>query len=233
MAPFSTALPAKPRLLLFDVYETLLDMEMLERRVNAVLNSKRGYVFWFELFMQYCFVDNSLDEHHPFASIAKATLQMAGKTMGETIAETQAEDVIELLNHLPLKEDTTEALSQLYDQNFRIAALTNASQEIIETRMERTGLISYFEAVLSAEQVKKYKPAREVYQWAAKELNLLPEEILFVSSHSWDIAGAANAGMRTVFLEQEQPLFYSLSAAPTMRVKNLELLAQQLKTIYP
>ena len=223
----------KPKLLLFDVYETLLDMEMLERKANIILNSKRGYLYWFELFMQYCFIDNSLDIHHSFVSIAKATLQIAGKNLGEHITEDQADEVVEMLNHLPLKEGITEALSDLYDQNYRIAALTNASQQIIESRMETTGLISYFEEVLSAEQVNKFKPAKQVYLWAAEKLGLAPKEILFVSSHSWDIAGAANAGMQTAFLEHEKQIFYSLFAEPDLIVTNVEQLVLEMKTLYP
>ena len=223
---------AKPQLLLFDVYETLFEMELLERKANAILNSKRGYLYWFELFMQYCFVDNCLDEHHSFASIAKATLHMAGTNLGVNVTNDHADEMVELLNHLPLKEGITEALSELYDQGYRIAALTNASQEIIQNRMERTGLISYFEQVLSAEQVKKYKPAKEVYSWAAELLGLAPKDILFVSSHSWDIAGAANAGMQTVFLEHDKEIFYSLFAEPHFRIKNVEQLVQEMKLMY-
>ncbi|RYZ26893.1 MAG: haloacid dehalogenase type II [Chitinophagaceae bacterium] len=223
----------KPKLLLFDVYETLLDMEMLEKKTNAILNSKRGYLYWFELFMQYCFVDNSLDEHHSFASIAKATLNMAGRNLGTHITDNQADEIVELLNHLPLNEGITEALSHLYDQDFRIAALTNASQQIIQNRMENTGLISYFEEVLSAEQAKKYKPAKEVYLWAAEKLSLTPSEVLFVTSHSWDIAGAANAGMQTVFVNQGKETFYPLFKEPDFRVKNVEQLALQMKQAYP
>jgi 2-haloacid dehalogenase len=224
---------AKPKLLLFDVYETLLEMDLLERKANAILNSKRGYLYWFELFMQYCFVDNSLDEYHSFASIAKATLHMAGRNLGVNITNDHADEMVELLHHLPLKEGITEALSDLYDQDYRIAALTNASQEIIQNRMASTGLISYFEEVLSAEQVKKYKPAKAVYVWAAERLDLAPNDILFVSSHSWDIAGAANAGMQTVFLEHDKQVFYSLFPKPDLRIKNVEQLVQEMKLMYP
>jgi len=215
-------LPAKPALLLFDVYETLLDMENVERRVNGLLDSRRGYLFWFELMMQYCFADNLLNTHHSFADIAKATLQMAGQTLGEPITEAQAGEVVELMNHLPLLEDANHHLSLLYDNGYRMAALTNASKEIIDSRMERTGLVSFFELVMSGEEVKKYKPAKEVYQWAANRCGLKPEEIMLVSSHSWDIAGATNAGMQTAYLEQKEKLFYPLAIEPTYRFRNFE-----------
>ena len=95
--------------------------------------------------------------------------------------------------------------------------------------MERTGLISYFESVLSAEHVKKYKPCIEVYQWAAKKLGEESHNILMVSAHSWDIAGAANAGMQTAYIKNDKELFYPLAPEPTIIIKNIKDLASQLK----
>jgi 2-haloacid dehalogenase len=62
----------KPKVIVFDVYETLLSMSDVERKVNQVMDSTRGYIIWFELFMQYCFVNNSLDSFQDFISIGKA-----------------------------------------------------------------------------------------------------------------------------------------------------------------
>ena len=56
----------RPKVVVFDVYETLLDMGDLERRINSITDSKRGYLLWFELFMEYCFANNSLDTFHDF-----------------------------------------------------------------------------------------------------------------------------------------------------------------------
>ena len=224
--------PKKPLLLLFDVYGTLLDMALVEKKVNALLNSKRGYAFWFEIFMQYCFVDNCLQSFHPFGDIAKATLQMTARMVGESINENQAEEVLELLHHLPLREDEIENISKLRDLDLRMAALTNAPQEVIESRMEKTGLVSYFEAVLSAETVRKYKPALEVYQWASKKLDVDAKDILFISSHSWDVAGAANAGMQTAYLYQDNQISYPLADTPDCTIAGLNDLCDLLKNQY-
>ncbi|MDQ6609067.1 MAG: hypothetical protein M3Y85_04525 [Bacteroidota bacterium] len=77
--------PLQPTLILFDVYKTLLNMADVEKRVNNLLDNKKGYTIWFELFMQYCFVDNCTVQFNPFASLAKATLQMAAKMLDEKI----------------------------------------------------------------------------------------------------------------------------------------------------
>lgn len=223
---------AKPTLLLFDVYETLLDMSAVEKKVNMLLDSKRGYTIWFELFMQYCFVDNCIEQFNSFPDIAGATLRMAGKVLGERIEGNEIEEVLQLMKHLPVKEGVAEGLSLLNDQGYRIAALTNSPQNIVEDRMERTGLISYFEKVLSAEHVGKYKPSLEVYQWALKQLKVEAKEVLLISAHGWDIAGACNAGMHTAYIIQESQMLYPLSPIPDLQANNIVKLADDIQEFF-
>lgn len=228
--PFMQQVPPsfRPQVIFLDMYETMLDMTEVERRMNYLLDSKRGYTIWFELLMQYCFADNSYSTFHSFASIAKATMQMAGKMLGKNIEESAANDLLVLLEHLPVHDGVQEGLSRLKDEGFVLAALTNAPASLVKNRMEFTGLISYFDAVLSAEEVKKYKPAGEVYLWALKKMGALPETSLMVTTHGWDIAGASQAGMRTAYLKQQNRMLYPLSPDPDLSCRSLEDLAMQL-----
>jgi 2-haloacid dehalogenase len=216
-----------PKLILLDVYQTLLDLSDIERRVNALLDSKRGFDIWFERFMQYCFVDNCTAQFHDFLSIAHATLEMSLIQFDRKSGIPQIDDVLERLKHLPLHDGVSEGLSLLIDKGFRLAALTNAPHAVVMDRMERTGLISYFENVLYAEQVGKYKPCLEVYEWAAKSLGTAPSEVLLVSSHGWDLAGAAQAGMQTAYLRRERQSLYPLAAPPLFSCNDLADLARQ------
>lgn len=218
-----------PKVILFDVYETLLNMAEVERLVNNILNNKQGYVIWFELFMQYCFVDNCISQFNSFDSIAGATLEMAGKSMRRSVSKEDTNEILEMLRQLPVHADVQEGLSMLKDEGFRIAALTNSPGHIIKSRMERTGLISYFETVFSAEEIKKYKPSAEVYQWAAQKLETAPGEILMVSAHGWDIAGAANANLLTAYMNKKNQMLYPLSPSPTIICKDLASLANKLE----
>lgn len=218
----------KPQVIVFDVYETLLDISEMGRRINQLTDSRRGYVMWIELLMEYCFVNNSLDNFQDFMSIAKSTLQMAGTKLGKAVSEVHADDVLQLLKQPPVFEEVPSVLSQLRDEGYRIAALTNAPEKIICDRMEITGMISYFEVVLSAEKIKKYKPEKQVYQWAAARLNTDTSQMLMVTSHVWDIAGAANAGMKTAYLQRGKQITDGLSPIPDITCKTLIELASML-----
>lgn len=223
----------KPKLLLLDVYGTLINMSDTEKRINRLLDNKRAYLVWLELLMEYCFVDNCTVQFNSFDEIARATLQMAAKMFDEKIDSHEINTVVDSLKHLPIQEGVPDCLSKLHDAGYRIAALTNASGTIVTARMEMTGLISYFEKVLSAETVQKYKPALSVYQWATKELDVLPEEVLLVTSHSWDICGADNAGMSTAYIKSSSRLLYPLAPEPRFLIRNLTDLVNQLEACYP
>lgn len=218
----------KSTVILLDVYETLLDMSDVERKVNNLMDSKRGYHLWFEIFMQYSFVDNCINQFHDFGSIAKATLKIAANNFGKVISEAEAASVLDLLKQLPVHEEIQQGLSKLKDEGYLIAALTNSPEKIVCDRMERTGLISYFDIVVSVEEIKKYKPCIEAYQLAAKKLKVSEREMIMVSSHSWDIMGAANAGMKTAFVKRDNEMLYPLAPQPDYICKNLPDLALQL-----
>jgi 2-haloacid dehalogenase len=221
-------IPFKPQVIFIDMYETMLDMTEVERRLNHLLDSKRGYTLWFELLMQHCFADNSYAQFHPFSDIAKATMQMTGKMLGRPVEESAINDLLLLLEHLPVHDGVPEGLSRLKDEGFSLAALTNAPLSIVRNRMEFTGMISYFDAVLSSEAVKKYKPAKEVYQWALEQMDATAENALVVTTHGWDIAGAANAGIKTAYVRQQKRMLYPLAPTPDIVCQNLDELATHL-----
>lgn len=214
------------KLLLFDVYETLLDMQSIKKKVNTLLDSKRAYMHWFDLLMQYCLVDNSTGSFHNFLSIAEATLKMAGKDLGKEVNREEADKIIHELGHLPVNEGVSQNLSKLKDEGFRLAAITNTPKEVILGRMERTGLVSYFEKVLCADEIKKYKPATEVYDWAIKKLQVEKKDVLYVSAHGWDVIGAMSAGIESVYLEQAELLYYPVAKKPTQTFKDFDKFVQ-------
>jgi len=117
----------------------------------------------------------------------------------------------------------------LNDENYTIIALTNAPEKIVCDRMERTGLISYFEKVFSAETVRKYKPEKKVYEWAAQKMNTGTDNMLMITSHTWDVAGANNAGMKTALVGGSKHPFYPLSIQPDVSCKTLSELVKLLK----
>lgn len=93
---------------------------------------------------------------------------------------------------------------------FVTATLSNGHTALLVDLARHGGM--RFDCVLSAELVRAYKPAPEVYRAAARLLALEPDELMLVACHPWDLAGARAAGLRTALLER--PLEYGPGSPP-------------------
>jgi 2-haloacid dehalogenase len=98
--------------------------------------------------------------------------------------------------------DVKPGLTALRDRGFRLAILSNGSPAMLDAGARNANIASLFDAILSADDVRVFKPSPDVYRLAITRLNATPEQVGFVSSNSWDINGAASAGLRTFWIQR-------------------------------
>jgi len=218
----------KPSVILFDVNETLMDMSPLKKKVNDILDSKRGFRIWFGMLLQYSLVDNCTGQYHDFSTIADATLDMAAKALEKEIEEDEKKEALALMKKLSAYADVEKGLKPLKEAGFRLATLTNSPMSTLTAQLQHSGLTTYFEATLSIDAIQKYKPATESYQYAARTLGVSTSEIIMVAAHGWDIAGAMQAGLQAAFIERKGQSLYPLVAKPQYIGKDLEVVAETI-----
>lgn len=211
----------KPTVIVFDVNETLLNLSPLQKKVNALLDGKQGFRIWFGMLLQYSLVANATGQYHDFPTIANATLDMAAGALEKKMDEAEKTEALGLMKKLSAYPDVEKGFKLLKSAGYRLATLTNSPSETQRAQLEHAGLSSYFEKMLSIDAIKKYKPATETYQYAARELQVPIGEILLVAAHGWDIAGALQAGMQAAFIERKGQSLYSLAPKPQYRGKDL------------
>lgn len=100
---------------------------------------------------------------------------------------------------LPAWDDVAPGLERLRDR-YLVVALSNGGFALLTHLAKDAGL--RFDAILSAELARTYKPDPAVYRTAAGLLGVDPARMLLVACHGWDVTGAAGAGLRTAFLER-------------------------------
>jgi 2-haloacid dehalogenase len=228
MKATSTKTAKKPLIILFDVNETLMDLSPLKKKVNKILGNDEGFRIWFGMLLQYSLVDNSTSSYHDFSAIADATLDMAANTLGKKIKSQDKKDALSLIKKLNAYPDVEKGLSMLKDAGYRLATLTNSPGTTQMAQLQNAGLSKYFEQTLSIDEIKKYKPAPETYQYAAKKLGVNTEDMLLVAAHGWDIAGALAVGMQAGFIERKGQSPYPLSPKPQYSEKDLIKLAKAI-----
>ena len=220
----------KPKLLIFDVNETLLDMQPLRASVGKALGGREELLpLWFSTMLHYSLVETLTDNYHAFGEIGTAALMMVADTRGIALDYEQAKAaIVTPLRSLPPHPDVVQGLRTLEESGFRLVSLTNSSHKGVETQVKNAGLTDFFEKRYSVEDIKKYKPHPATYRLVVDDLDVKPEEALMVAAHAWDLAGAKNAGLRTAFITRPGKPLYPNVDKPDFVVKDLQDLVNAL-----
>jgi 2-haloacid dehalogenase len=180
-----------PRVLAFDVNETLLDLRALDPLFGDVAARKR----WFAQMLQIAFVGIITDQYIGFADAQRAALAMLGDG-------PDPDEVAAAMRALPLHADVAPALDRLREGGLTLCSLTNSSLDTSTAQLTHAGIADRFEAILSADTVRRLKPAPEPYRHVAETFGVGIEEVTLVACHGWDCAGAAAAGAQTAFVRR-------------------------------
>ena len=125
----------------------------------------------------------------------------------------------------------TPALELLRDANVRIAALTNGGAETTRKLFESAGLENFVEHYISIDEIKHWKPSRQVYLHAAKTLNVDPAQLALIAAHDWDIHGANKVGLITGFVARKGQTSSAAMQKPDASGSSLKEVAQKLLTL--
>ena len=226
----STRSSQRPRVLFFDVNETLLDLTTMKASVGNILNGRSELLpLWFTTMLQYSLVSTVAGQYNDFGIIGSAALQMVAANNGITITEKEAQDaILGPIRSLPAHPEVKAALQQLKDAGYKLVSFTNGSNKGVQTQFENAGLLDYFDERLSIEDIGKFKPHTDSYDWAAGKMGVKPSECLMVAAHGWDIAGALWAGWRGAFVARPGAQRYPLAPPPEIHEIDLKLIAEKL-----
>lgn len=217
-----------PQLLIFDVNETLLDLDKIQSAIRQVFQNEDAFSIWFSTLLQYSMVESICNSYHGFGEIGKATLKMTGKKLKININEEEISEILDLITQLPPHYDVKQGLKNLKSKGFFLVALTNGSSKALNAQMEYAGLTSYFDRLFSVEEVQSFKPQSKTYQYVLDGTNFKAENAMMIAAHPWDIAGAKAVGMKTAFIERTGQIYYPLMEKADFHISDLNELAETI-----
>lgn len=220
-----------PRVIVFDVIETMLDTSALEPHFERVFGDGRVLAEWFSQLLLYSEVATIAGPYSDFSTIASAALDMTAASHKVTLSEGDKEQILKAMLSLPLHADVHDALKLLRDAGLQLVTLTNSDQRAMEAQLQNAGIVEYFERKLSVDPVRKYKPAPETYRMVAKELDVPTSGFRMVAAHAWDIIGAMQAGCAAAFVARPGKVLFPLAKAPDIVGPDLQSVAKEITRI--
>jgi 2-haloacid dehalogenase len=216
--------------LVFDLVGTLLDLSGLDPLFRSGFAAARQRREWFLEVLKIALATTAAGDWTEFSAVAEAALKVVEQRQEKRLSWLQRRRILNGLHRLPAFGDVSDGLRQLAADGYRMAVLTNSSAKSAKESLSRTGLSDLFDKVLSADRVKRLKPAIEPYRMAVKELGVKPGRVLFVAAHAWDIRGAHRAGFRTCFVQRPEQVLDELTPQPDIIVPDLVSLAAAVRS---
>ena len=228
--PVSPDGPHPPRLVVFDVNETLSDMSVLQERFAEVGASPALAATWFASLLRDGFALTVTGTNPDFADLAATSLGATLRAKGLADVDLAVERVMEAFTGLPVHHDVGDGIRALAALGIRLVTLSNGSTAVAEGLFERNGLSASFERLLSVQDAPAWKPAQAAYQYALDVCDVEAGEAMLVAVHPWDIHGARHAGLRTAFINRTGAAYPSYFDRPDVEVTSLVELAANVSS---
>jgi 2-haloacid dehalogenase len=206
-----TKQPHRPEVLFFDSNETMLDLNVMKPSVTKAFGGRDDLMLiWFTTMLQYSLVDTVTNNYHDFGTIGAACMQMVARGHGIKLTEDKAREAVAAIRTIPAHPDVPPGLKKMKDAGFRMYTLTNSPKSVMESQITNSGIVEYFDGLLTIDGLNIYKPHPRTYHWAAHQANVPIRDCMLIAAHGWDVAGARLAGMRAAFIARPGKALYPL-----------------------
>ena len=189
-------------LIVFDVNETLLDLETMTPTFERVFGDRSAMRLWFMQLIIYSQALTLADIYVPFTDIGAAVLAMLGEARGIKIGEAERRELTDRFATMPPHAEVPGALRRLKSEGFRLFTLTNNTAAISRRQLAHAELLDVFEQCFSVDESHRYKPAPEAYAVVTRALKVSAAMIYMVACHTWDTVGAVSASWNAAFIKR-------------------------------
>ncbi|MEG4283923.1 haloacid dehalogenase type II [Microcoleus sp. A006_D1] len=220
----------------FDCYGTLIDWEngilpVLKQLLSSheIDLSDDGTLEMFAEFESELEKDQS--NYIKYRQILQEVVEKLGQRFNFEPTETELNSLADSVKNWQPFPDTVAALAAL-KQKYKLAVISNIDDDLFAGTAKH--LQVEFDWVITAEQVRSYKPSTRNFEMAIDRMGIAPEKLLHVAQSLYhDIVPAASMGISTVWVNRRQGkagfgATLPASAQPDLEVPDLKTLVEAI-----
>ncbi|OPX44728.1 haloacid dehalogenase type II [Clostridium thermobutyricum] len=191
------------KICVFDAYGTLFDVHSASEKYKDEIGElyNEFSILWRAKQLEYSFLSEIMDDYTDFIDITANSLDYACNTFKITSDKLKINLMSSYMELSPYSE-VIKTLLKFKEKGLKLVILTNGSYKMINNAVESSGLKNILDSVISVEEVKKFKPNKEVYKIITDKFNVNLKEVVFFSSNGWDIIGASKFGFNTIWINR-------------------------------
>ena len=203
----SMTLPDPVRAVIFDMDGTLIDTEAAHRRAFVDTGHALGWPLGEELLLSMVGIHRD-ENQRVLAERLGPDFPLAPFYADSDALFEAAEDA-----GIPLRPGADLLLDHLARAGIPMALATSTAAPFAQQRLERSGLIHYFDVIVTRSDVERPKPDPEPYLLAARRLGIDPAHCVAVEDSHAGVRSATAAGIATVMVPDLLPPTEELTLA--------------------
>ncbi|HET9387581.1 MAG TPA: haloacid dehalogenase type II [Gemmatimonadales bacterium] len=196
--------PPHLTVLAFDAYGTLFDVFSVTALCEDFFPARGTALsqLWRAKQLHYTLLCSLMGRHRNFWHLTEDALVYACRSLSLELPADRRQRLMNAYLRLDAFPDARPVLERLKDQGMRLAILSNGEPQMLQAATNHARIAPLLDAIISVEDVGVFKPSPRVYNLVSERLCVATRHIGFVSSNSWDVAGAASAGLTTFWVRR-------------------------------
>lgn len=212
-----------PAGILFDAYGTLFDVYSVASLAEELFPGHGAALaaVWRDKQVDYSRLRTLCNRYVDFWAITDDALRHSCARLRLDLSDEKRQRLLGQYLRLTAYPEVLATLGRLRALGFSLAMLSNGSPEMLDDAISAAGMSGLFTHVLSADQVRKFKTAPEVYQLGVEAFHRPAGQLVFVSSNGWDACCATWFGYRTLWVNRAGDPVEHLGIVPTGEGRSL------------
>ncbi|WP_018257273.1 haloacid dehalogenase type II [Halomicrobium katesii] len=221
--------PEQVSTITFDSYSTLVDVDAAEKALTErVAEPEPVSRLWRARSLEYTFVANAIDAYQPFYEMNRDALQYALNVYGADVTTEGRDEILAVYHELDVFDDVKTGVKRLRDGGYDCYVVSNGNPAMLDSMVEHADIGDLLEDTISADEVRTFKPAAEIYRHAAARTGTPIDEIVHVTAGWFDVMGADHAGMQTAWIDRKSTPWEPFGPDPDFTIETISELAAEL-----
>ena len=193
--------------IIFDAYGTLFDVNSAAEKCKNKIGKKwEDFAnHWRTTQLEYTWLRSLMNRHKDFWQITEDSLKKSMEAY--KIEASMKNELLNLYKVLSPFEEVLDTLKSLKEQGYKLAILSNGTPNLLNDLVKTNNLENFFDDIFSIEDVGIYKPDTRVYDIPIKKYGIKKNEVIFLSSNTWDVSGGGNYGYQAIWVNRNRNVF--------------------------